>query len=50
MANAAPNEDEEMQRAIQASMEGLGGDPSLLGVEEQDSELARVLEMSKNMQ
>lgn len=49
-ADAVPNEDEEMQKAIQASLDALGGDPSLLGVEEQDSELARVLEMSKNMQ
>jgi len=46
--NPAPNDDEEMQRAIQASLEGLDGDPNALGVEEQDSELARVLEMSKN--
>jgi|TARA_B110000285_G_scaffold228493_1_gene291550 hypothetical protein len=39
-----------MQKAIQASLDGLDGNPSALGLEEQDSELARVLEMSKNMQ
>lgn len=48
--NQPPNDDEEMQKAIQASLEGLGGDPNALGMEEQDSELARVLEMSKNLQ
>ena len=32
--NPVLNEDEEMQKAIQASLDGLGGDPGALGLEE----------------
>jgi hypothetical protein len=39
-----------MQKAIQASLDGLDGNPSALGIEAEDEELARILEMSKNMQ
>ena len=48
--NPVPNDDAEMQKAIQASLEGLDGNPDALGVEDADAELARVLEMSKNLQ